>query len=142
MNYAVPFLNPSCVGCNYRTRAIITRSWFVTTLDYKPRILDPKIEEFPCLVHKLFATLSALQYKPQKNWVKNIQPRVIMALVRHFISIMFIVEIFLWLLFIKVSWHLTFFQLKINCSLADNSIKKILNNGKIKEIWAILLEID
>ena len=24
---------------NYRTRAIITRSWFETTLDYKPRIL-------------------------------------------------------------------------------------------------------
>ena len=25
----------------YRTRAIITRSWFETALDYKPRILDP-----------------------------------------------------------------------------------------------------
>ena len=28
----------------YRTRAIITRSWFETTLNYKPRILDLKIE--------------------------------------------------------------------------------------------------
>ena len=36
---------------HYRTRAIITHSWFETTLDYKPRILCPKIEEFPCLVH-------------------------------------------------------------------------------------------
>ena len=50
----------------YRTRAIITRSWFETALNYKPRILDPKIEEFPCLVHKLSVTLTALQYKP--NW--------------------------------------------------------------------------
>ena len=33
--------------------------------DYKLRILDPKIEEFPCLVHKLSVTLTALQYKPQ-----------------------------------------------------------------------------
>ena len=32
---------------------------------YKPHILDPKIEEFPCLVHKLSAILTALQYKPQ-----------------------------------------------------------------------------
>ena len=37
------------VQATYRTRAIITRSWFEITLDYKPRILDPKIEEFPCL---------------------------------------------------------------------------------------------
>ena len=35
---------------NYRTRAKITRSWFETALDYKTLILDPKIEEFPCLV--------------------------------------------------------------------------------------------
>ena len=28
----------------YRTRAIITRSWFETALDYKTLILDPKIE--------------------------------------------------------------------------------------------------
>jgi len=48
----------------YRTRAIITRSWFETALDYKPRILEPKIEEFSCLVHKLSVTLTALQYKP------------------------------------------------------------------------------
>ena len=31
----------------YRTRAIITRSWFETALNYKPRILDLKIEELP-----------------------------------------------------------------------------------------------
>ena len=49
----------------YRTRAIITRSWFETALNYKPRILDPKIEEFPCLLHKLSVTLTALQDKPQ-----------------------------------------------------------------------------
>ena len=46
-------------------RAIVTRSGFETALDYKPRILDPNIEEFPCLVHKLSVTLTALQYKPQ-----------------------------------------------------------------------------
>ena len=37
----------------YRTRAIITRSRFETALDYKPRILGLKNEEFPFLVHKL-----------------------------------------------------------------------------------------
>ena len=31
----------------YRMRAIKFRSWFETALDYKPRILGPKIEEFP-----------------------------------------------------------------------------------------------
>ena len=36
-----------------------------TALDYKPRILDPKIEQFPCLVRKLSVTLTALQYKLQ-----------------------------------------------------------------------------
>ena len=48
----------------YRTRAIITRSLFETALDYKPQILGPNIEEFPCLVHKLSVILTALQYKP------------------------------------------------------------------------------
>ena len=33
-------------------------------LDYKPEILNPKIEEFPCLVYKLSVTLTDLQYKP------------------------------------------------------------------------------
>ena len=47
----------------YRTRAIITGSWFETALDYKPWILDPVIEEFPFLVHKLPVILTALQYK-------------------------------------------------------------------------------
>ena len=41
---------------NYRTRAIITRSW-LQTADF--------FEEFPCLVHKLSVILAALQYKPQ-----------------------------------------------------------------------------
>ena len=49
----------------YRTRANITCSWFETALDYKPQILDPEIEEFPCLVHKLSVALTALQYKLQ-----------------------------------------------------------------------------
>ena len=43
-------------------------------LDYKPRILGPKIEEFHCLLHKLSVILSSLQYKLQwKMEVKNIQ---------------------------------------------------------------------
>ena len=37
----------------YRMRAIITRSWFETSFNYKPRILEQKIKEFPFLVHKL-----------------------------------------------------------------------------------------
>ena len=37
----------------YRTCAIITRSWLVTALMYKPRILGLKNEEFWFLVHKL-----------------------------------------------------------------------------------------
>ena len=49
----------------YRTRAIITRSSFETALNYKPRNFGSKIEDFPCLVHKLSVTLTALQYKPQ-----------------------------------------------------------------------------
>ena len=36
-----------------------------TALDYKPpRILGPRIAEFPCLVHKLSVILTALQHKP------------------------------------------------------------------------------
>ena len=42
----------------YRTRATINRSWFETALNYKPRILDPKIEEFPGLVYKLSVNLN------------------------------------------------------------------------------------
>ena len=64
----------------YRTRAIITRSWFDTVLYYKSRTLDPKIEEFPCWVHKLSVTLTALQYKPLKKLGYRIyKSRVIMA---------------------------------------------------------------
>ena len=51
--------DPAILGCaktalkfkyniyKYRTRAIITRSWFETALNYKPRILDSKNEELP-----------------------------------------------------------------------------------------------
>ena len=49
---------------NYCAYAIITRSCF-ETLIYKPLLLDPKIEEFLCSVHKLSVTLTALQHKPQ-----------------------------------------------------------------------------
>ena len=42
-------------GIIFRTRAIIGRSWFEAALVYKPRILNLKNEEFPFLVHKLFA---------------------------------------------------------------------------------------
>ena len=52
------------VEAKYRTRTILTRSLFETALNYKPRILDPKIKEFPCLVHKLSVTLTPPQYKP------------------------------------------------------------------------------
>ena len=33
-------------------RAIKTRSWFETALDYKPWILDTNIEKLPFLVHE------------------------------------------------------------------------------------------
>ena len=33
-------------------RAIKTRSWFETALEYKPWILDTNIEKFACLVHE------------------------------------------------------------------------------------------
>ena len=46
-------------------RATITRCKFETALNYEPWILDPKVEEFPCLVLKLFETLTGLQYKLQ-----------------------------------------------------------------------------
>ena len=52
---------------NYRTRAIITRSWFVTVLDYKPRILGPT---FLVYVLKRSVILTSLALK---NGVKNIQ---------------------------------------------------------------------
>ena len=55
----------------YRTHAIITRSWFETALDDKPLMIDTTIEEFPCLVHKLSVKLTTLQYKLQcTNGVK------------------------------------------------------------------------
>ena len=46
---------------NYRTRAIITGSWFETSPNYK----EPKIEEYPFLVKKFSVTLTALQYERQ-----------------------------------------------------------------------------
>ena len=36
----------------YQMRAIKTRSWFETALEYKPWILDTNIEKFACLVHE------------------------------------------------------------------------------------------
>ena len=51
----------------YCTRAITTRSWFETALNYEPQILDSEIKEFPCLVHKLSAIPTALKYKPQRK---------------------------------------------------------------------------
>ena len=38
--------------CISAFRIIMIRSWFETILDFKPRILDPNVEEFSCLVHK------------------------------------------------------------------------------------------
>ena len=43
-----------------RTRVIITLSCFETTFNYKPRILDLKMEDFLCLLHKLSLTLGLL----------------------------------------------------------------------------------
>ena len=42
----------------YRTRAIIARSRSETTLEYKPRILGLKNEEFPFLVHKVVCNIN------------------------------------------------------------------------------------
>ena len=43
------------VNLIYRMRAIISRFQFEAALEYKPRILSLKNEEFPFLVHKLSA---------------------------------------------------------------------------------------
>ena len=45
----------------YRTRAIITCSWFETALNYKPRIFGPT---FLVYVLKLSVILTSLDYKP------------------------------------------------------------------------------
>ena len=84
LNFAVTFLRMILCKRRYRTHAIITCSWFETAHNYKPPILDPKIEEFPYLVHKLSVTVTALQYKPQwKMGWKIYKPRVIMACVQY-----------------------------------------------------------
>ena len=49
---------------DYRKRAIITRYWFETALDYKPWILGKQIKELPCLVYTLSVIQIALIYKP------------------------------------------------------------------------------
>ena len=75
----------------YRMRAIITRSWFETAFNYKPRILEQKIKEFPVLVYKLSVILTALQYKPLYNinrtekWGNKYKykPRLILARGRY-----------------------------------------------------------
>ena len=58
----------------------ITHSSSEMALDYKTWILlDPKIEEFPTLVHKLIVTLTTLQYQLQwKIGLEIYKPRVIM----------------------------------------------------------------
>ena len=55
----------------YRMGSIITCPCFETALNYKLLILDQKFEEFPCLVHTLSVTLTALQYKLQWKWDKE-----------------------------------------------------------------------
>jgi len=60
-------LNCKSVEYDYRTRAIITRSWFETGLDYKPRILGPTFLVY-VLKWSVILTFLAL-----KNGVKNIQ---------------------------------------------------------------------
>ena len=57
------------IDFNYCTGATITPSWFEAALNYKPRILDKRIGEFPCSVHNLSVTLTTLQYNPQ--WKKG-----------------------------------------------------------------------
>ena len=64
-----------------RTHDIITHSWFETALNYKPRILDPKIEKFPCLVHKMSKT--------KQQWklgLKTYKPRLVMARVWYMVK--------------------------------------------------------
>ena len=39
----------------YRMRATITCSRFETAFNYKPQILETKIEDFPCLVKFMFS---------------------------------------------------------------------------------------
>ena len=74
----------------FTVRVTITRYWFETALDYKPRILGSKIEEFSCLVHKFSVVLIALQYKPQWNLGQKIyKPRLIMARVRYIVVIIY-----------------------------------------------------
>ena len=51
-----------------RTHVIITSSWFETAPDYKPRILDPKFEEFPSLEHETLCNINRSEKRG-----KNIQ---------------------------------------------------------------------
>ena len=62
---------------DHRTRAIITRSWSFSALEYKPRILGLKIKNFIFLVHKLSVVYYSINRSTiktaVKNGVKNIQ---------------------------------------------------------------------
>ena len=60
---------------HYNPLLIWNHSWFQTARDYKPQILDPNIEEFPCLVHRLSVTLfkHSTILTAVKNGLKNIQ---------------------------------------------------------------------
>ena len=51
----------------YRRRATITRSWFETALNCKPRILDSKIAEFPANVLSAESTDEYLRTKSKDN---------------------------------------------------------------------------
>ena len=45
------------------------RSWFETALDYKPRILGPKIEEFPCWkLGVCFVRCRFFKKRTKKRW--------------------------------------------------------------------------
>ena len=43
----------------------------ISALNYKPRIMGLKMDEFPFIVHKLSVILTALQYKAQWKWGKK-----------------------------------------------------------------------
>ena len=57
------WLNSTFGTFDYRTCAIISRSWFEAALVYKPQILSLKNEEFPFLVYKLSAIYDAAKVK-------------------------------------------------------------------------------
>ena len=70
----IMFENQAC-SSNVLTRfysnyilKFIYHSWLLPTLNYKPRILDTKIEGFHFIVQKLFVIITDLQYEKWKMW--------------------------------------------------------------------------